>query len=125
MFEKASRLKLRFETSKGILFVEDLWDLSLTDLNKIAKSYNKTIKESEEEDFLREVTKEDKVTKLKFDIVLHILTIKKEEKEAAAKREEKKAKKQKILEILAKKQDETLEGKSEEELLKELEELDN
>ena len=30
MFEQAARLKLRFETSRGLLSVEDLWDLPLT-----------------------------------------------------------------------------------------------
>ena len=30
MFEKAARLKLRFDTSKGLVTVEDLFDLPLT-----------------------------------------------------------------------------------------------
>ena len=36
MFEKASRLKLRFSTSIGMLSAEDLWDLPLSSRNGTA-----------------------------------------------------------------------------------------
>ncbi len=29
MFEEASKLKLRFETTRGLVAVEDLWDIPL------------------------------------------------------------------------------------------------
>ena len=41
MFEKASRLKLRFKTQNGIIAVDDLWDLTLDSLNTLAKALNK------------------------------------------------------------------------------------
>jgi hypothetical protein len=123
LFEKASRLKLRFQSTKGILSTEDLWDLSLQDLNALAKKLNRQIKNMSEEDFLQEETKEDKETKLAFDLVIHVLNVKKEERQKEKDRTEKKAKKEKLLDILAKKRDQSLEQMSEEDLLKELESL--
>ena len=123
MFEKAARLKLRFESRVGNLSVEDLWDLPLTKLNELAKSLNKQIKESKEEDFLEEKTSEDTKTQLKFDIVLHILNTKKAENEAKNQAAAKKAEREKILEILSKKKEDALEKLDEETLNKRLEEL--
>ncbi|MCK5614017.1 hypothetical protein KAR91_69785 [Candidatus Pacearchaeota archaeon] len=123
MFEKAARMKLRFDTDIGLLCAEDLWDLRLTQLNRIAKILKRTIKDAEEEDFLKETDAADAVIKLQFDITLHILTTKKNEaadrKGAAARKEER----EKLLRILSKKQDSALEDLSEEDLKKKLVEL--
>lgn len=80
LFEKATRLKLRFSTDRGLLSVEQLWDLTLAKLNTLAKSLNKDLKASKEEDFLDETTEEDAELKLKFDVVRYIMEILKEEK---------------------------------------------
>jgi len=124
MFEKASRLKLRFKTRKGILSTEDLWDLSLAELNEVAKNLNKELKTAEEEDFLNAKSVEDEKVKLAFDVVLHVLNTKKAEAAERAEAANKKAEKQKILGILAKKQDASLENLSEDELKKKLEALE-
>lgn len=123
MFEKATRMKMRFGTVKGLLSVEDLWDLSLSDLNKIAKDLNKQIKSADEEDFLKVTSKEDERTKLAFEIVLYILNTLKDEKEARDNMAKKKKEKEKLLSILERKQEESLENLSEEELRKKIEEL--
>jgi len=120
-FEKAARTKLRFGSEKGELTVEDLWDLSLVKLNDMAKGLAQAIKDTDVEDYLEtSVKKEDNFFKLRFDIVLHIIKIKQEENKAARDTVAKKERKQKILEIIAKKQDGDLEGKTEEQLLEEL-----
>ena len=63
MFEKAARLKLRFDTSKGLVTVEDLFDLPLTvrnggaSLDNIAKGIARLIRETETESFVLTTTK--------------------------------------------------------------------
>ena len=123
MFEKATRLKVRWDSTKGPLSVEDLWDLKLEELNILAKNLNKELKTEEEDDFLNEVSEVDEVTKLKFKIVIQILETKKAEKKAREGAANRKIQKDKILDILAKKESDSLEGKSEKELKKMLEDL--
>ena len=114
IFEKATRAKLRFRTEKGNLSVEDMWDLNLQQLNRIAKRLNKEIKESSEEDFLEEKSAVDVEAKLQFDIVLYILETKKAETKARKEASTKKAEKEKLLSLLAEKQDEAMKGLTEE-----------
>jgi hypothetical protein len=122
-FEKASRMKLSFVTDKGVIVTEDLWDLPLSKLNKLAVSLNKEVKASSEENFLEETSVEDATTKLRFDIVLSILETKKAERDARAEASSRKAEREKIMGILAKKQDDALETMTEAELQKKLDEL--
>ena len=125
MFEKAMRMKLRFKTAQGILSTEDLWDLKLVDLNELAKEFNRKLKDIQnEEDFLKEESAEDSAIKYAFDIVLYILKTKKTEKELLKDKTEKSLMAKKLKEILAKKQDISLENLSEEEIKKKLSELD-
>lgn len=120
MFEKASKLKLRFKTSVGNLTVEDLWDIPLSgrgvSLDKVAKALNKTIKEGDEESFVVKKSSKDTALHLSFDIVKHIIEARLLEAEKNEKRAENSAKKEKILSIIADKEDDALKGKSAEEL---------
>lgn len=68
-------------------------------------------------------TKDTTELELKFNIAKHIIDVKLQEQEDRLLESEKKAKRQKILDLMAKKQDAELEGKSLEELAKELEAL--
>lgn len=120
-FEKASRLKVRFDTARGFLTTEDLWDLPLTsargpNLNDIAKNLNKELKSSGEEDFVTKSNKADEVLQLKFDLVKHVIDVRLAENAEARALADKKAKKERLLELIAKKQDASLEAKSLEEL---------
>lgn len=125
MFEKASKLKLRFNF-KGNISTEDLWDLSLTDLDEIYKSLSKNKKENSGEDSLiGKPTKESKITDLKIDIVKHIFAVKTAEKDAREQRAAKLVRKRQLQDIIARKQDEELQNKSTEELAKLLDELDS
>ena len=123
MFEKAVRTKLRIKSDRGLLSVEDVWDLSLQELNKMAKSLNKEMKEQAEEDFLEETGTEDLKTKLRFEIVLYVLKTKKAEKESLENEVARKAKKEKLLNILDKKLDAETEEMSIDDIRKEIDSL--
>ena len=98
MFIKAARKKMRFPY-KGQATVEDLWDLPVTELDKIFKIL------------------------VRIGIIKYIVSVKLEEKKEAELAKERKEQKQRIMKVLASKQDEELKGKSVEELEKMLEEL--
>ena len=117
-FKKASRLGLRIQTKKGMLSVEQLWDLSLTDLADAIKAVNKSLKKSEESDlsFLEEKFVVDEETQLKFDVLKEIYTDLKKEVEDAKNARARKADQQKILAEIKRRQDENLTKLSDEEL---------
>lgn len=123
IFEYATRNKIRF-SFRGLISVEDLWDLSLTNLDSIYKELNKQSKQSEEESLLNIKTQEDELLNVQIEIVKHIVSVKLAEKEAREKASVKKAQKQKIMSIMAAKQDEALQNSSIDELQKMLDELD-
>jgi hypothetical protein len=121
LFLNASRQKFRFPTAAGPVNVEDLWDLPLTsargvNLNDIAKVLYKQIKEADGEvNFVESPTAASRKTQeiqAKFDVVKSIIDIKKVERDTATAEKEKAEKKQKLMELINKKQDAELEGKS-------------
>lgn len=122
LFIKATREKMRFPY-KGLATVEDLWDLPVTELDKIYKSLKKQEKTANEESLLEVKSSEDEELTAQIEIVKYIVGVKLEEKKAAEMAKERKEQKQKIMSILASKQDEALQGKSIEELEKMLDEL--
>ncbi len=122
MFIKASREKIRLPY-KGLATVEDLWDLPVTELDKIYKSLNAKAKQAQEESLLEVKTSEDEELTVQIEIIKYIVSVKLEEKKVAEMAKERKEQKQKIMSILASKQDEALQGKSIEELEKMLDEL--
>lgn len=119
IFEKATRIRLRFETSRGTLNTEDLWKLILTELDKLAIALNKQLKEASEESFIKTKTNNTVLLELRFDIVKHIIDTLLAENE-----EKKKAKRDQLLDLIAKKENQELEGKSLEELKSELSKLE-
>lgn len=122
MFEVATRNKMRFPY-KGQISVEDMWDLSLPALDSVFKALNSQMKQVKEESLLSTKSKADETLELQIEIVKYIVSVKLAEKEAREKAAEKSVQKQKIMEIMAKKQDESLESASMEDLQKMLAEL--
>ncbi|MCK5789006.1 MAG: hypothetical protein KAH32_08400 [Chlamydiia bacterium] len=111
-FMSASRMNLKITAAKGNLTVNQLWGLSLNELDTLAIKLEGEYKVSGTKSFLRKVAKEDEVAKLKFDIVFSILEIKYKESEAAKDATAVKTHNQKIMALIAEKQDEDLKGKS-------------
>jgi hypothetical protein len=121
LFEKATRNKYRFPYY-GSVDVEDLWDIPLEGLDEIYIELNSKVQKANE-GLLQKQTNEDKELTNKISIVKHILLTKVEEKENRLKAQARKETEQKILAIIAEKQDEDLKGKSIEDLQKLLDEL--
>jgi len=122
-FEKASRLKLRFDTSKGLLDVEDLWDLPLTSLRSlslddVAKGLYRELQELQTPSFVNAKDNRDTVTQLRFDIVQRVIKIRLFERDKAEEQRVKQEKKQQILALISQKESEQLAGQSLEDLRK-------
>jgi hypothetical protein len=80
IFEKATRLNVRFEY-KGQIMLEDLWDLSLEALDGIYTKLEASAKRSNEGGLLKTRKAEDKLTDLKLEIVKRVFEVKQEEDE--------------------------------------------
>lgn len=115
MFEVAVRNKFRFPF-KGVISVEDLWDLSVQQLDGIFKTLKSQEKKAQEESLLDTRTPEDEALKTKIDIIRYIVGVKLDEAKQAERAKENRDQKQKILGILAEKQDADLRSKTPEEL---------
>lgn len=129
MYKKAAILKLRFQTPRGLLSVEQLFDLKMTELTKLCKEQLEVVKKSkgsddEELSFLEGTGDgKDNIEILKFEILKDVYLTKKHQKEQDAEDVKKKEQLAQIDELIAEKQNEALKGKSVEELMKMREEL--
>lgn len=117
MFEVATRNKFRFPF-KGLISVEDLWELSVDNLDRIFKSLNSEMKKNKEESLLSTKTREDEVLETKIEIIKYIVSVKLAEKEQRERAFLNKERNQKIMDIIAAKKDAELQNMSIEELEK-------
>jgi hypothetical protein len=122
-FEIATRKKLRFQSGRGPLSVEDLWDLKLPQLDIIAVAVDEEVANSPKKSFITTRSVANKEAELKLEILKHIIQVKLEEEDEKLKLMEKREKKAKIMELLEQKQVESLTSKSEDELKQLLAEL--
>lgn len=128
IFEKASRTKIRFPSTRGDLTVEQLWDLPLQsktqfDLDTIAKSINREVKATSEESFVSEASATSAKLTLSLDIVKYIISVKLKENQDNLNRASKIAERDKLLNILADKQDSALKELTPDQIQKRLTEL--
>ncbi len=118
MYKSASKLGLRFQTNKGMLSTEQLWTLTVNELDTLVVILEEQLTNAGKKSFLAKKTAEDKVAKLKFDIALDILNTKVEEAEEASSAKEVRLHNRKIDELIAEKEEESLKGLSVEDLKK-------
>ena len=102
-YKIANEIKLRFNTSRGVLAVEHLWDLPLVELDELTVELEKLCEESNTKSFLTKKSDEDKIAKLRFDISYDILTSRVEAMEISKNEKEDKEYNQKILGLIASK----------------------
>jgi len=118
------RNKARFNF-KGLVDVEDLFDLGFDELDKIYRGLRKEWKEYDEDSLI--VSKDEnpqmKLLSAKTNVVKYVFELKKQEAFEQQRLQEKAEKKQKILSIINDKQDDSLKAKSIDELKEMLEEL--
>lgn len=129
MFEIASRKKLRVKTSIGELTVEQLWDLPLTstrgvNLDDIAIKLSQEITKQQLSFVSDNAKKEDADLKVLFDIVIHIIEVRKNEAKAAQEKASNLSMLKMLKELRAEKQTENLKALSQEELDKKIAELE-
>lgn len=131
LFEYATRNKLRFDSTRGPLNVEMLWDVPLRsrdgfDLDTVAKAANKTLKALSEESFvnLTEHTPARERAEVTLEVVKHVIQVKLAEDETAKRRAENRVERERLLRILAEKQEGKLSELTEKELQKRIKALE-
>lgn len=115
LFEVASRKAYRFPF-KGMITTEDLWKLSSKNLDEVFKALNSQKKVTEEESLMQTASDEDVDLLNKIAIVKYIYKYNEQQAVDRLMEREKRQKDQRIMKIIARKQDEALEEKSIEEL---------
>jgi len=107
MFEQAARQKFRFDSSRGLLTVEDLWDIPLSstsptraNLDDIARGLHRRLRNDEDVSFVEPDRKSDATVQTMFDLVKRVIEVRLAENAAARSLREKAEKKQQLLSIL-------------------------
>jgi hypothetical protein len=117
-FIQATRTKLRFASTRGLLSVEDLWDLPLTstknqpDLDSIAVDLYTRMQTQPTISFVNSSPTNSPTDELALDIVKYIINIRMEEDKLKLAKAQAAQKKQQLLSIMERKQNEQLEGLS-------------
>lgn len=128
LFAQALKNKVRFQTEKGLLTVEDLFDLSLNSLNVIYQRLSKSKKELsgdalfESEDLSKR--REEKRLEDAMAIVKTVFEIRQKEIQEKESRQAKALEKRRLLEALAEKREEGIKQLDEDEILARLAELE-
>lgn len=130
IFERATRAKLRFESSVGLLSVEQIWDLPLTakggrpSLDALTRAAHLELKNLEEGSFVEVKPNPRKIElELQFEILKHVIASKLADKAAAEKVAENAERKRKLLAALSAKEENELTSMTKEQIEKAIAEL--
>lgn len=131
LFEIATRKKLRFESKRGPLTIEQLWEVPLRskdgfDLNEIALRADHALDAVSEPSFVPSTKEapEKAILSLTLDIIKRVIEVLFNEEERAKNAALKRAEKAKLLDALAEKEDAELKGLSKAEILKRINKID-
>lgn len=109
IFMEATKKKIRFETTKGMLSIEQLWDIPLTgaglNLDEIAQDLYARLEKNKSKSFVSENPSVDPNIELGFNIVLAIIKRKKDDRDMAHEKAIIESKKRRIMEAITKKED--------------------
>jgi hypothetical protein len=130
LFEIAARKKFRFPSNKGLLTVEQLYDLPLTgatSLNSVAIAIDDELETTGRRSFVSEACTNPgrRELALKLDIVKHVISTKQDEAAARAEAAERKERKQKLLAAIEAAEGRELGAASSADLRKQLAALDD
>lgn len=112
LFEVASRKKLRFDTVRGQLTVEQLWDLPLTGANSldtVAVVLDTAIRNAPPRSFVTGASSAaDTVLSLQFEVVKHIIDVRLAERDSKVEEAEKESKRRLLRDAIAQREVEEL-----------------
>lgn len=122
IFEQATKKKVRIQTSKGTMMVEDLWQADLNELDTIASKLRRELADTNESLLPTKVEKGDgaEIKQLQYDLIVHIVKARLAEKEAKANQKADAARRQVLLAEQERRQGEKLTNLSDAELEAEL-----
>lgn len=123
MFEKAARCKTRIPCEKGWLYVEDLFDLTLKELDKIYKILNAQLKVAKEDSLLTIKDKDATKLELQVELVKYVAGVKIAEDVARKETADKKRELELLMTALADKKVDAIKNMTEEEIRKKIEQL--
>lgn len=130
IYKQALLQGLRFPSIKGLLTIEDLFQLPLTsrngfDLDTVAKAVNHELKEEAEGSFVETKTNPRKqYLELALEIVKDVISTKLDQAKAATKRKANASEKARLTEILHGKKDEALQQLTPEQIQAKIDALD-
>lgn len=124
LFIIAARKKFRFESSRGGLLTEDLFDLPLTILDNIAVALDEKIQKAGRKSFIEKRTASTTDLESQLEIVKFVIETKQAEAEAKKARELKASQREFLVKLREEKQLKKLEGQSLEEIEAQIKALD-
>lgn len=118
VFKKATKQGLRFETSKGVLTTEQLWRLSLKELKEAIEKVGAQLKKEDvsEYDFFEPTTIKNEALQLQFDVLKEVYIEIKSDIDRQAQDVDKKKHNEKIMALIAEKEEAAIKDKSVDEL---------
>lgn len=122
VFKLGVRKKIRFASAKGLLTMEDLFELPLTtgatNLNSMARERAQLIRENSQDNFVANATTGNAQVNLELEILKEVITIRVKENKSKVKSAERAKQRTLILDIIDEKQNEELKNNSIKELKK-------